>query len=283
MSKTIENFLEEVLVIMVIYRCVPEESAAWISLVPEAAKQKATIDLFVYDNSPDSQNFPTAPFIKMHYRHNPHNPGVSQAYNEGCTLAREKKKRWLLLLDQDTSFAAGWLESYFQNTVEEPLSLIKVPILLSESVVISPFRYWLTKGVPSRGVEPGVYSMHRYFAINSGLLIDRGVFESVGGYDESIPLDFSDFAFMSKLKKNNYRLRVIDLHGHHQLSSIAKQDKDTAKLRFKQYCLGSKRLTPYTLQSFLHFLLGGGRAIRLGIQYRSLNFISILFQSWVTG
>ena len=283
MTKTIENFLEQALVIMVIYRCASEKSAAWNALVQEAANQKATIDLLIYDNSPEPQHFPPSPFIKMRYRHNSHNPGVSKAYNEGCALARGEMKKWLLLLDQDTSFGLGWLETYFQNTVEQPQSLIKVPILLSGSVIISPFQYWLTKGVPSRSVEPGIYSLHRYFAINSGLLIDREVFESVGGYDESIPLDFSDFAFMFKLKRNKYRLSVIDLHGYHRLSSLSKQDKNTARQRFKQYCVGSKRLTHYTRQSLLHFFLCGGRAIRLGIQYRSLNFVSILVQSWATG
>ena len=282
MSKTIENFLEQVLVIMVIYRCAPEKSAAWNSLVQEAANQKATIDLLIYDNSPEPHDFPASPFIKMRYRHNSNNPGVSTAYNEGCALARGEMKKWLLLLDQDTAFAAGWLETYFQNTVEQPQSLINVPILLSDSIIISPFRYWLTKGVPSRRIEPGIHSLHGYFSINSGLLIDREVFESVGGYDESIPLDFSDFAFMSKLKRDKYYLNVINLHGHHRLSSLSKQDENTARQRFKQYCLGSKQFTHYTHQSLLHFFLGGGRALRFGIQYRSMNFISILIQSWVS-
>jgi glycosyltransferase involved in cell wall biosynthesis len=219
----------------------------------------------------------------MEYKYNPDNPGVSKAYNEGCTLARGKEKKWLLLLDQDTAFEAGWLGTYFRNTMEGPPAFIKVPILLSDAVIVSPFRYWLTKGVPSRRVDPGVHSLQRYFAINSGLLIDREVFESVGGYDETIPLDFSDFAFMNKLKKNRYRLSVMALRGRHRLSSIEKPDENTAKQRFKQYCLGSKRLTPYTRQPLLHFLLGGGRAIQSGIQYRSLDFISILFQSWATG
>ena len=280
MSKTIETFLEETLVILVIYRCVPEKSTTWSSLVQEAARLKSTIHLFVYDNSPEPQHFPPSPFIKMEHKHNPDNPGVSKAYNEGCAHARRKGKRWLLLLDQDTSFPAGWLAVYFRNTVEEDPSLVRVPILLSDSIIISPFRYWLTKGVSSRRVDPGVYSLHRYFAINSGLLIDRDVFESVGCYDEAIPLDFSDFAFMNKLKKNKCSLKVMELYGQHRLSSMAKPDENTAKQRFRQYCLGSKRLTAYTGQSFLHLFLGAGRAIRLGIQYRSRSFIIILIQSW---
>jgi len=245
-SKTIENFLEQVLVIMVIYRCEPEKSTTWTSLVQEAVRQKATIDLFVYDNSPEPQHFPTSPFIKMLYRHNSLNPGVSEAYNEGCVVARGKMKKWLLLLDQDTSFEAGWIETYFQNTVGQPQSLINVPILSSESVIISPFRYWLTKGVPSRKIEPGVYSLHRYFAINSGLLIVREVFELVGGYDESIPMDFSDFAFMSKLKRNKYRLTVIDLHAHQQLAPRTSPEEKPARQNFKQNYHGSKRLTDNT-------------------------------------
>ena len=282
MIRTVEFFLKETLVIMVIYRCAPHESASWNSMMEEAAKQKVSIDLFVYDNSPQPQHFPASPYSTVHYRHDALNPGVSKAYNEGCSLAREKQKKWLLLLDQDTHFGAGWLERYSQATAEEPEALVIAPLLISGSVVVSPFRYWLTKGVPSVGVNPGVYSLRRYYAVNSGLLIDREVFESVGGYDESIPLDFSDFAFMNKLKRNKYRLRVIALRGDHRLSSTSKPDESTARQRFKQYCFGSKRLTHYTHQPLLHFFIGGGRAIRLGIQYRSMNFISILIQSWVS-
>lgn len=283
MGKTIEKFLEEVLVIMVTYRCSAEQSATWYSLVREASNQKAIVDLFVYDNTPEPQLFPASPLIRMEYRHNPLNPGVSRAYNEGSAVAREKKKNWILLLDQDTHLAPGWLEAYVHDQGPESDSSLLAPILWSGSVVVSPFRYWLTKGVPSRRVDPGVYSLRRYFAINSGLLIQREIFDSVGGYDESIPLDFSDFAFMSKLKKNHYKLRVIDLHGQHRLSSASMQDIEQAKRRFRQYCVGSIRFAPYAGPSFLRFLLGGGRAIRLAIRYRSLNFISILFQSWAAG
>ncbi len=281
-TKTINDFLEETLVILVVYRCVPEKSTTWSSLVQEAARLKAIIHLYVHDNSPEPQHFPLSPFIKMEYKHNPDNPGVSKAYNEGCAVARGKAKRWLLLLDQDTSFPPGWLDSYFYTTIDEPPYTIRVPILLSGATIVSPFRYWLTKGVPSRRVEPGVYSLSRYFALNSGLLIDREVFESAGGYDESIPLYFSDFAFMNKLKKNNGRLNVLDIRCRHGLSALEKQNVVSDIVRFKQYCLGSKQLTSYTHQSFLHFCVGGGRAIRLGIRHRSMTFIAILIQSWVT-
>jgi rhamnosyltransferase len=283
MIRTVDFFLKETLVIIVIYRCAPQESAAWNSVMEEAAKQKVSIDLFVYDNSPEPQHFPSSPYITIHYRHDALNPGVSKAYNEGSSMAREKQKKWLLLLDQDTHFEAGWLERYSQTTAEEPEALVIAPLLVSGSVVVSPFRYWLTKGVPSAGVEPGVYSLRRYYAVNSGLLIDREAFESVGGYNESIPMDFSDFAFMNKLKKNNFRLWVIELHGDHRLSSLAPTEKEGAQGRFRQYCKGSKRLAPHTGQSFLHFVLAGGRAVRLGIQYRSLTFVTILIQSWATG
>jgi GT2 family glycosyltransferase len=283
MSKALANFFDDVLLIMVIYRCTPEKSATWSSLVKEGTRYKQPIDLFLSDNTPEPQDFPFAPFINVLYQHNPDNPGVSKVYNEGCELARKQKKRWLLLLDQDTSFAEGWLEKYFQSATGGPDVPVSVPILHSGEIIISPFQYLATKGFASRTVRPGVYSLIKYFAINSGLLIDRAVFESVGGYDESIPLDFSDFAFMSKLRKNNYRLNVIDLQGQHRLSSMAIPDEDIAKRRFKQYCVGSKRLTVWTGQSFLHFLIAGGRAIRLGMQYRSTNFISIFIQSWISG
>jgi GT2 family glycosyltransferase len=282
MSPAIARFFDEVLIILVVYRCRPEASATWVSLVKEAAAYRHPINLYLCDNTPEPQDFPASPFLNMKYQHNPHNPGVSRVYNDGCAIARGQKKKWLLLLDQDTSLGERWLEKYFHCILKRPNSPVNVPILFSGDILISPFRYWATRGFPDSTLQPGVYSLKKYFALNSGLLVDREIFEFLGGYDESIPLYFSDFAFMRKLRENNYHLQVIDLRGQHGLSALEKQDLASAAARFRQYCLGSKRLTRYTHQSFLHLLIAAGRAIRLGIRHRSLNFIVLLFQSWVT-
>ncbi len=282
MAKALDEFVGNLLVILVVYGKQPQRGGAWTSLVHEAALLPVPLDVFVVDNSPEQNVFPDAANIRLHYRHNSLNPGVSKAYNDGFAFSLRRKKLWLLLLDQDTFLGAGWALAYLNGVVNHPEVMLKAPVLADDGVIVSPFRYWLTKGHSETHVSPGVHSLRSYYAVNSGLLIHRTAFELADGYDETIPLDFSDFAFLARLKRKDDRIEVLNLVGTHRLSSLGKRDEDKVRQRFRQYCLGSKRMTNYTGQPMLLFALAAGRAVRLGVQYRSVKFITTLFQSWLT-
>ncbi len=280
MKSKLPNFLNDLLPVLVVYNCPIPQSSTWQSITEESQRLGVAFDVMIYDNSPTAQRSPETS-INLHYRHDQTNAGVSKAYNEGFQLAQQLKKKWLLLLDQDSSFPPGWIELYASAANEDDQNVI-VPIARSGEKIVSPFNYWLCHGSSPKKMESGIISLQSNYAINSGLLIPTQLFEKTGGYDELVPLDFSDFVFMHKLKKTKAHLHVVDLPLNHQLSSHHYEEGGKAQERFQLYCIGSKRFIHYTRQPLVHFLVAIFRALRLGIHYQTSGFIKTVLRTWAT-
>ena len=282
MRSTLHDFIGDFLPVLVVYQCPLSQSLTWRSIIEESKRLGVTFDLMIYDNSPLAQ-VPPETSLTLYYRHDQANSGVSKAYNEGFKLAVRLQKKWLLFLDQDSSFPTGWMEIYSKTVAEANTDQkVIVPIMTSGSKIISPFNYWICLGSSPKTMTSGIKSLKNHYAINSGLLISAKSFEKVGGYDELIPLDFSDFAFMHKLKKLNVPLSVIDLRVNHRLSSHQKEENAKAQERFQLYCLGNKRFIRYTHLSIVHFIVALFRALKMGIHFRTFGFIKIFLHTWAT-
>src|SRR5579859_5229563 len=91
------DFCNSVLVVLVIYKMKIAESPAYQSLTAELICSKKSAALFFYDNSPQPQESLVDQCWTTYYHHDPSNPGVSKAYNEGFKKAKALNKKWLLL------------------------------------------------------------------------------------------------------------------------------------------------------------------------------------------
>src|SRR5688572_10513215 len=100
-------FVEDILFVIVLYKTRPEESAAYSSLLHVAEESSAVPAIFLYDNSPQACATNHKNII---YRHDPRNSGVAKAYNEAFLVACERQKKWMLLLDQDTTLHVDFLK-----------------------------------------------------------------------------------------------------------------------------------------------------------------------------
>ena len=83
------------------------DSKAFITLNISAKNAKwESLDLFLYDNSPEFNKNLIDLFNQYNYniQYIPdyNNSGVSRAYNQAFKLGKEMKKKYILLLDQDT-------------------------------------------------------------------------------------------------------------------------------------------------------------------------------------
>ena len=282
MKTEVPDFTYDLLAVLVVYDYSLVESPAWHSLEEEAKRLQVTFHVMIYDNSLVAQNLPVTS-LTIHYRHDKTNPGVSKAYNEAYKLASQLKKNWLLLLDQDSLFPSGWMEHYNSAIKIDNLS-IAVPLMISATQkIISPFNYWVCIGRSPKQILTNSISLEQWFAINSGLLISCKIFEKVGGYDEAIPLDFSDYALMHKLKKLKVKMHVLLLSAKHSLSSMENRGIKYAQVRFYTYCKGNKGFARYTGLAIFHFFVCGCRAIKFSIHYRSFTFMNIFIRTWATG
>jgi len=267
-----ENFLTgETFFIIVIYECAIGQSASFQSLQKQLGSQSS---LFLFDNSLLAQSVPKTSFT-IYYEHHPENPGVSAAYNCGFEKARQLKKKWLFLLDQDTQFDDAIFDNYEKAIRQYPRIEIFTSLLIDKRGIISPFRFLFGRGLRKKVILPGIHSFEKLYLINSGLLISLALFERTGGYDERFPLDFSDMVFIEKLYAQSLKFVLLNARLTHSLSSNSDKTNDAITVldRFNQFCAAAKLFkkisTRKTILSFIVF----PRAFKLFIVKKDFRFL----------
>jgi rhamnosyltransferase len=270
----LETFFEQILVVVVLYKRSLKDSEAYASLKPLLERFPNSISLFIYDNGPE-KNDPGGQNIV--YRFDFSNAGVSTAYNAALRYAKSKGFKFLLLLDQDTSFSITTLQAYSQAVDRWAGEHVFVPVARSCSQLISPFYFSRGMGRSLNEIKPGRHSLRNLKAINSGMLISVDAFEKCEGYDEKFGLDLSDIVFCERLANHDYSLILIDAAIQHRHSA---QDTDIAqlKIRFEKYL---KALMLYRAMSNMRgsYWLGGfPRAVNLARRHRDVWYIKKFFQ-----
>ena len=271
------DFLDELLVVLVIYKMKIAESAAYHSLTQALMTIGSSTSLFVYDNSPYIQRPPNDSVWSIQYVHDASNPGVSKAYNEGFGFAKERNKKWLLLLDQDTTFPSHSVEEYFKAASSHP---IVVPILKDRFGTVSPLRFYFGGGQRVKRSEGNaVMNLNDFLFHNSGLLVATETFERAGGYDEDLKLDFSDFAFVHRLRMHNKEFALANFYCSHGLATSEVKTRDERLTRFESYVSAGK----YFKKTYAHsdqFLLTRFflRGVKLCLQYRTHKFMLAIFR-----
>ncbi|MHC4583720.1 MAG: glycosyltransferase [Planctomycetota bacterium] len=268
------------------YKTRPEDSETFISLGNSLKNSKLRMDIVVYDNSPT----PMATALEgindnwiIHYIHDKTNPGVSKAYNEGFRIAKRKEKKWMLLLDQDTSFPRNTITEYGKAIHKYMSICLLAPIVISKNRIISPCRYFLNRGYSLRRIEPGIYNCERKSLINSGMLISVDAFEKTGGYNENIRLDFADHSFIGKYKAIYNRFAVIDLRCFQDFSSDRQLTISSALIRFAFYCEGARNKAVNKLDYLVLMLVVLFRSGKLSLKYMSLKFFIIYYNKFLFG
>ncbi len=265
--------MDPILTVLVLYKLNLEDSAAYQSLTRAIRNKSNKSRLLVYDNSPGVHPIPDSDPWEITYVHDPSNSGVSRAYNCAAAMARQYPIKWLLLADQDTVFPESIYDRYSASMVRYPECSVFVPTLMDHRGIISPFLPQIASGKRLRHPLMGKVSINKINAINSGLMVHLPLFESTGGYDERFKLDFSDFSFFKKLKRQTNHMVIIDATCRHAHSSAEKTNLGTAVNRFQIYLQGSYDMG-YGEKTYLIFQLRGLlRAIKLSFEYRSMRFV----------
>lgn len=270
--------IEGILFILVIYKKRLNESDSFTSLVDSLKNTHLNIDIFIYDNSPSAmilQEELSGGNWKIHYVHDETNPGVSKAYNEGFRLGKKMNKKWLLLLDQDTKLPKDAIIKYCRALQDNGEYSLVAPILVSTNgIIYSPCNYFFKRGFPMKSIEIGLVKARRKSLLNSGLLISMDIFEKVGGYNEKLKLDFSDFEFLDRYRKISDQFFIINTECIHELSSN-EEDMRLSITNFTRYCKGLKIYIVADFDSFCLLCITLIRACKLSFRFRSIDFISV--------
>jgi len=274
----VKNFLDELLVVLVIYKMKIAESPAYHSLTNALVTSNYSSSLFVYDNSPSTQTPPDHGAWSTNYYHDPSNPGVSKAYNEGHRFAKKKNKKWMLLADQDTIFPAITFDEY-QKSVFKFQPKIVSPILVDRFGIVSPFKFQFGGGQRLKHVPRNItLPLDKFYFINSGLLISVNAYEQAGGYDEKFPLDFSDLDFAFRIRYVIRTFTIADFECSHNLTSVVSTKMDEILTRFKGYVVAGRAFKmKHKLGNWLH-LRALTRAVKLSWRFKSFNLMIVFFK-----
>lgn len=270
---------KDILVVLVVYEKVVSE----LNLFKNFIAINPDLDVLVYDNSNKSQ-LDDIGLSNIYYIHDKTNPGVSKAYNEGAKYAVKKKKKAILLLDQDSVFSDNYLIEYENKFSKYGDGYIYAPLVVdrNKTKVYSPARLERFVGhvIPySRMSRASLCSLKGMSVINSGLLIPLAVFDRVGGFNEKIKLDFSDVFFIERYKEVNASIVLVDVEMEHSLSGDEEVNFEREISRFYFYCNGAKELSKSLRSSTLWSVFR--RMLSLTLKYRSLlpfiHFIKFYF------
>jgi len=219
---------KSILAIVVLYKMSFQASPSYSALnaaLRDRPELAGKIDLLVVDNSPEAQPLP-ADFLGQ-YLHDRTNPGLARRYNYALAAAAASRAAWLLLLDQDTTLTAAYIEEI--ETLSERLAgeekiVAIVPKLLSGGALQSPHlpRYRRpshTVDLSSYGVTGGLVRVY-----NSGALLRVSAVQAIGGFPEAYWLDYLDHATFHQLQARGGEIYVMHARLDHDMS-ILRPDK----------------------------------------------------------
>lgn len=267
-----QSILKSLLAVIVLYRRSPAQSAAYQSLVDAYRVLGEVPSIFLHDNSPQPL---AVGGPNVYYSHEPNNHGVSLAYNRASIYAREQRFDWLLLLDQDTRVTPEFIEALSVCPLAHPESVVFVPRVRDEKGLLSPFQYKSGRGKRITSC-PDKLPLHHFRFINSGLVVSVDAFLAANGYDERIPLDFSDISFGKRLQTSEVtdHFRVVEAEIFQSFFENEVTSSDVAFERFRFYQKGALAMAEYTKAALVYSVRVLMRACKLSVRHRSLRFIS---------
>jgi len=277
MPKPYQTRLNDILAVMVSYQVGLAASETFTSLTDCLKAHKLSMDIVVYDNSrePISMgDYATCRNWFITYIHDQSNSGVSKAYNTAFSIARKKRKKWILLLDQDTRFPINALHSYIDSLTAHPGEHLFAPALLVGQKMISPCRYYFKRGFHLKSSSPGIHSIRHKTILNSGMCISADAFEKNNGYNDKIRLYFSDLDFIERYAKLFNSFCLIDMqcmhnHGHDN------GNFDNTISRFRLYCEGARQSSHNAWDFIILFIMLSFRSLGYSVRHRSFAFVAI--------
>lgn len=277
----LNSFLDDILIIIVCYKQSLADGESFKSIA-NAIGPSASVTLFIYDNSSLPCAIPELNSAEIIYYHDPTNPGVSKAYNEGFKVATHLNKKWLLLADQDTTFPFSIFSDYWHAIQNNPLNTVFVPSMFDSAGPLSPFRLIGGRGWRVKKPEGSVQSFRTLKTINSGMLISVKTFKEVNGYDERFPMDYSDIVFCDRLaiKDTNFVL-IPALCNHHFSATGDSQDLPTEIDRFQSFCKAVQLFKEISSQYVSVSWTILPRALKLSVARKTFDFLKIGFKHTV--
>ncbi len=274
--------VEKLIAVIVLYNSSLENSLTFQTLLKTVEYETHRLTLVVYNNSPSYWHYTKNKYgnLDIIYIEDNLNSGVSTAYNKTFHLACDNNKDFLLLLDQDTQLPVNFFtELFYSWQIYRNINInLLAPLISNDKKLLSPSKFMLHTS-RSINISAGIHKIDGLAIINSGLIISKELFQRVGGYNERIKLDFSDFDFFKRCLKFCDSIIIFNASCKHSLSSEEEISLDKALVRFKFYLQGARNMQNSLCNSITLNIWTFFRSIRLGLKYRSFDFTMLYFNT----
>lgn len=202
----------------------PKTIAAIITFNPDLQRLKDNVDavcpqvdeVLIIDNA--SSNLEAIrtmlrTFPSLHILNKSHNGGMSKALNQAMEWSERHGAGAVVLLDQDSVLGSGAVGRLKDALL--PGVAIAAPAVVDRN------------NPDTHGRKSGREQVD--YCITSGSLCDIGAWRTVGGYDESLFIDFVDFDYCIRLRMIGYTLiRDNDAVILHEIGKITRHGRLTA-------------------------------------------------------
>ena len=159
------------------------------------------------------------------------NKGLSKAYNKAIEEIKKicgNQIYYVCIFDDDTE-----INHFFEISkkyIETNMYDVYLPVIKTNQRILSPCNYINNKIYSIESIEK--VDLSHISAINSGMIIKSDVFKKIK-YNENLFLDYIDHDFMLKVKKNNFKIKIIDDLVLTQHFSMEENTIDSAYNRLK--------------------------------------------------
>lgn len=224
--------MERLVILVVIYKLLPEASATLRSLATcRAWLLEHGHHIIVRDNSPEpllaEQQIALCKLLEgcnVSYQHDGENLSLSKVYNKVIATAVTERD-FLLLLDHDTTFDSQLLTTFAEAQQAHADIDLFLPLICTDTAIVSPSHQHLFKGSYWQSPRVGRISTAHVTAINSGMFIaGRYVCRDFQGYDERLAFYGTDNYFMWRYGQQRKELYVLDYTVNHVLNFYAEDE-----------------------------------------------------------
>lgn len=151
--------------------------------------------IYIVDNSDQKKTSIVEKLLKnskIHYIDNKGNQGIAHALNTGAYKAIEMGYKWLLTMDQDSSFLSEIIESYF-TCFEKYVDKQNIAIFSPKHIPLETHSEDNTCDV-----------IQKTHVMTSGNLLNLTIFEELAGFNEKLFIDEVDHEYCLRAKLEGY-------------------------------------------------------------------------------
>ena len=194
--------------------------------------------LYIIDNTEEKSNEERIPNNKkIEYIFNNKNIGVAEALNIGAKKAIKEGYKWLLTMDQDTTFKKGVLNKLKEIILTQDMTNIGI---------VTPWHN--TKLIDKK---PNTDFDNPGDVMTSGNLVNLNIYKKIGGFKDWLFIDGIDIEYCLNLRKHGYKiLRYNKVEIDHNLGDLFYK-----KLRGRLFlCMNHAYFRRYYIMRNYHYI-----------------------------